>query len=89
VWTGGFDGRSEMTDREWLKQEMDAEITDRKIRKIAFIHNGKVLTAEVEVPSPHNGVVVRAIYEDGKRGIFLICAGDVSLAPKASLVEEK
>jgi hypothetical protein len=77
-----------MTDSEWLKQEMDAEITDRKIRKIGFKHNGKVFTAEVGVPSPHNGAPVRAIYEDGKRGIFLICAGDVSIAPKDSLVEE-
>jgi len=67
---------------------MDAEITKRKIRKIAFVHNGKVLTAEVGAPSTHNGVPVRAIYEDGKRGIFLICAGDVSIAPKDSLVEE-
>lgn len=77
-----------MTDREWLKREMDADITDRKIRKISFKHNGKVVTAEVGAPNPSNGVPVRAIYEDGKRGCFLICAGDVSIAPKESLVEE-
>jgi hypothetical protein len=60
---------SEMTDREWLKERMDAEITDRKIRKIAFIHDGKALTAEVGAPNPHNNVPIRAIYQDGKRGI--------------------
>jgi hypothetical protein len=67
---------------------MDAEITKRKIVKVSFKHDGKVLVAEVGKPNPYNGNPVRAIYEDGKRGCYLICAGDVTIAPKSSLVEE-
>jgi hypothetical protein len=77
------------SDREHLKKNMDAEITKRKIRKISFKHDGNVMLAEVGQPSPYSGVIVRAIYEDGKRGIYLICAGDVRTAGKGSLVEEE
>jgi hypothetical protein len=76
------------SDRAHLRKEMDAEITKRKIRKISFMHDGKLLLAEVGKPNPYNNVPVRAIYEDGKRGCFLICAGTVTIAPKNSLVEE-
>jgi hypothetical protein len=76
------------SDREHLKKQ-DYEITKRKIRKVAFTHDGKVMVAEVGKPSPHNGFPVRAIYEDGKRGIYLICAGgEVTMAGKG-LVEEE
>jgi hypothetical protein len=67
---------------------MDAEITKRRIAKISFKHDGKVLVSEVGKPNPYNGNIVRAIYEDGKRGCFLICGGNVAIAPKGSLVEE-
>jgi hypothetical protein len=77
------------SDRDKLKKEMDAEITKRKIRKVAFTHDGKVMMAEIGQPNPYNGVIVRAIYEDGKRGIYLICAGTVTIAGKGSLVEEE
>jgi len=76
------------SDRAHLRTEMDAEITKRKVRKISFKHNGKVLVAEVGKRNPYNGIPVRAIYEDGKRGCFLICAGSVTIAPTDSLVEE-
>jgi len=77
------------SDRAHLRVEMDAEITKRKIQKISFKHNGKVLVAEVGKPNPYNEVrPVRAIYEDGKRGCYLICGGDVTIAPSESLVEE-
>jgi hypothetical protein len=75
-------------DHAYLKSEMNAEITRRKIRKISFMHNGKLLVAEVWQPNPYNNVPVRAIYEDGKRGCYFICAGSVTIAPKDSLVEE-
>jgi hypothetical protein len=67
---------------------MNAEITKRKIRKVSFIHEGKALVAEVGKPNPYNDVTVRAIYEDGRRGCYLICAGTVTIAGKDSLVEE-
>jgi hypothetical protein len=35
------------SDSEWIKKEMGANITKRRIRKVSFKHNGKVLTAEV------------------------------------------
>jgi hypothetical protein len=76
------------SDYTYLKSEMDAEITRRKIRKISFMHNGKLLVAETWKPNPYNNVPVRAIYEDGKRGCFLICAGSITIAPSDSLVEE-
>ena len=77
------------SDRAYLQTEAGAEITKRKIRKISFMHSGKIFVAEVGKPDPYNNVTVRAIYEDGKRGIYLICAGTVTLAPKTSLVEEE
>ena len=69
---------------------MDAEITKRKIRKISFIHDGKLLLAEVGKPNPYNeGQLVKVIYEDGGRGTYLICDGDsIGIAPRDSLVEE-
>jgi hypothetical protein len=76
-------------DRAHIQAEAGAEITRRKIRKISFTHKGKVLVAEVGKPDPYNNVTVRAIYEDGKRGIYLICAGTVTIAPKTSLVEDE
>jgi hypothetical protein len=76
------------SDRAHLKKEMDADITKRKIKKISFKHDGKVFVAEVGEPSPYDGNIVRAIYEDGKRGCFLVCGGTVTMAPKESFVEE-
>jgi len=76
------------SDRTYLRTEMDAEITKRNVRKLSFKHNGKVFVAEVGKLSPYNSVAVRAIYEDGKRGCFLICAGTIGIAPSDSLVEE-
>jgi len=76
------------SDSEYLRSKMDADITKRSIRRIAFNHDGKLLVAEVGKPSPYNGGMVRAIYEDGKRGCYLICAGVIEIAPKDSLVEE-
>jgi hypothetical protein len=76
------------SDRDYLRTKMDADITKRNIRKIAFDHDGKLFVAEVGKPSPYNGGIVRAIYEDAKRGCYLICAGVIEIAPKGSLVEE-
>ena len=76
------------SDYEHLKKNMDAEITRRKIQRISFRHNGRIFVVEVGKPNPYNSVNVRAIYEDGKRGCFLICAGTVTVAPTDSLVEE-
>jgi hypothetical protein len=76
------------SDSNYLRTEMDAQITRRRIRKIAFDHDGELFVAEIGKPSPYNGGLVRAIYEDGKRGCYLICAGVVEIAPKNSLVEE-
>jgi hypothetical protein len=77
------------SDRDHLRTEMDAEITKRKIRKISFMHDGKLLLAEVGKPNPYNNVPIRAIYQDGKRGCYLICAGTVTIAPADALVEDE
>ena len=77
------------SDHEWLSKEMGATITKRKIRKVSFKHDGKVMVAEVGKLSPYDGQpIIRAIYEDGSRGIFLLCGGTVTIAPKDSFVEE-
>ena len=76
------------SDRIHLNKELGVDITKRAIRRISVGHNGKVLVAEVGKPNPYNGIVVRAIYEDSSRGIFLICAGTVTIAGKDSLVED-
>lgn len=76
------------SDREWLRKEMGATITKRKIRKVSFKHDGRVMVAEVGQPSPYEGQpVIRAIYEDGSRGTYLLCGGTITIAPKDSLVE--
>ena len=77
-----------LSDHEWIKKEMGAEITKRKIRKVSFKHDGKVVVAEVGQPNPYNEYPVRAIYEDALRGCFLLCGGTITIAPKDSLVEE-
>jgi hypothetical protein len=77
------------SDRIHLRKEMGAEITKRKIQKISFKHDGRVLVAEVGHPNPYNGFPVRAIYEDGNRRCYLICGGTVTIAPGDSLVEER
>jgi hypothetical protein len=76
------------SDSEWIKKEMGAEITKRRIRKVSFKHNGKVLTAEVGQPNPYNDYPLRAIYEDAARGVFLLCGGTITIAPNDSFVEE-
>lgn len=76
------------SDSEWIKRELGANITKRRIGKISFIHNGKVLTAEVGRPNPYNGYPLRAIYEDAARATFILCGGSLTMAPKDSLVEE-
>jgi hypothetical protein len=68
---------------------MDAEITKRKIRKVKLTHEGNVVVAEVGKPNPVNGTNVQAIYEDGKRGIYLICAGAVTVTGRDAFVEEE
>jgi hypothetical protein len=77
------------SDREHLKKELDAEITERRIKKIAFIHDGKIVVNEVGVADPYAGGTVRVIYQDGKRGCYLVCGGgEVRLASKDAIVEE-
>lgn len=76
------------SDSEWIKKEMGTKITKRRIRKVSFKHDGKVLTAEVGQPNPYNGYPLRAIYEDATRGVFLLCGGTMTIAPSDSLVEE-
>lgn len=74
------------SDSEWIKKEMGAQITKRKIRKVSFKHNGKVMVAEVGKPNPYNELPIRKIYE--APGSFFICGGTITIAPKDSLVEE-
>lgn len=76
------------SDCDWITKELGARITKRKIRKLAFIHNGKLIIAEVGQPNPLNGAPVRKIYEDSSRGCYLLCGGTINIAPKDSLVEE-
>lgn len=76
------------SDYEWINKEMGASITKRKIRKVSFKHDGKVTVAEVGQPNPYNEQPIRKIYEDSVRGIFLLCGGAITIAPKDSLVEE-
>ena len=76
------------SDYDWIKKEMGASITQRKIRKLWFKHNGRGMVAEVGQPNPYNGHPIRAIYEDALRGVFQICGGDITIAPKDSTVEE-
>lgn len=75
-------------DYEWVNREMGARIAKRRIRKVSFVHNGKVLVAEVGQPNPYNGVPITKIYEDRLRGCYLLLAGSITIAPKDSLVEE-
>jgi hypothetical protein len=42
------------SDHGYLRKVMAAEITKRKIQKIAFDHDGKLLVAEVGKRSPYN-----------------------------------
>ena len=77
-------------DRNNLKWDMDVEITKRKIKRTSFMHDGKLLVAEVgkRSPYPDNNASIRVIYQDQKRGCFVIRAGTIVLAPKdASVVE--
>jgi hypothetical protein len=76
------------SDYAWISQEMGARITKRKIRKLSFTHNGKLMLAEVGQPNPYNGIPVRTIYQDGSRGSYLLCGGTITIAPRESLVEE-
>ena len=76
------------SDCQSLSKDMDARITKRKIRKVCFEHDGKVMVAEVGEPNPYNGLPIQAIYEDGNRGTFLLCGGTVTIAPSDSFVEE-
>ena len=76
------------SDSEWIQREMGTSITKRRIRKVSFKHNGKVLTAEVGQPNPYNGIEIRAIYEAATHGPFLLCGGTITIAPANSLVEE-
>jgi len=76
------------SDYDWISKEMDAQITKRKIHKVSFKHDGKVMVAEVGKPNPYNGATVRKIYEDASRGCYLLCGGTITIAPKDSLVEE-
>ena len=76
------------SDSDWINKAMGAQITKRKIRKISFKHDGKIMVAEVGNPNPYNRVPIRAIYEDATRGCFLLCGGTITIAPKDSFVEE-
>ena len=76
------------SDFEWISQEMGSRIAKRRIRKLSFIHNGKLLVAEVGQPNPYNNIPIRRIYEDSLRGCYLLCAGSITIAPGTSLVEE-
>jgi len=51
------------SDREHLKKEMDAEITKRRIKKIAFIHDGKIVVNEVGVTDPYAGDTARLVWD--------------------------
>lgn len=82
------DSEQWQSDFEWIKKEMDAKIKKRRIRKLAFMHNGKVMVAEVGQPNPYNNHPVRAIYEDAERGCYLLCGGTITIAPSNSFVEE-
>jgi hypothetical protein len=76
------------SDSEWIQKEMGTTITKRRIRKVSFKHNGKVMMAEVGEPNPYNGYPLRAIYEDATRGVFLLCGGTITIAPNDSFLEE-
>jgi hypothetical protein len=76
------------TDYEWINKEMGTTITKRKIRKVSFKHDGKVMVAEVGEPNPYTGVPIRKIYEDATRGCYLLCGGTITIAPKDSFIEE-
>ena len=76
------------SDYDWISKEMGMQITKRKIRKISFKHDGKVMVAKVGQPNPYNGQPVRKIYEAGKGGCFFLCGGTITIAPSDSFVEE-
>jgi len=76
------------SDYEWIGKEMGAKITKRRIRKVSFKHDGKIMVAEVGQPNPYNGALIRKIYEDASRGCYLLCGGTITIAPADSLVEE-
>jgi hypothetical protein len=76
------------SDYDWISNEMGSRITKRRIRKLSFNHNGKVMLAEVGKPNPYNGFPLRKIYEVEGGACYLLCGGDITIAPKKSHVEE-
>lgn len=76
------------SDYDWISKGMGTQITKRKIRKVLFKHDGKVMVAEVGEANPYNGAKIRKIYEDDSRGCYLLCGGTITIAPKDAVVEE-
>jgi hypothetical protein len=74
------------SDYEFISTEMGKQITKRKIRKLAFTHDGKIMVAEVGKPNPYNGFAIRKIYASW--AYYLLCGGTITIAPRDSLVEE-
>jgi hypothetical protein len=75
------------SDYEWISKEMNWQITKRKILKLSFMHDGKLMVAEVGKPNPYKGTPIRKIYQTSQ-GAYLLCGGTITIAPKDSLVEE-
>jgi hypothetical protein len=46
------------------------------------------MVAEVGEPNPYNGFPIRAIYEVSLGRCFLLCGGNITIAPGDSVVEE-
>lgn len=76
------------SDYDWISEEIGGSIAKRRIRKLAFMHNGRLMIAEVGKPNPYNGIPLRKIYQDALRKCFFLCGGTITIAPDDSLVEE-
>jgi len=62
--------------RAHIAQELDADLSARRIRSLSYTHNGKKFDAEVgELESGGEGIVV-AILFDQSRSLYLVCTPD-------------
>ncbi len=77
------------SDHAWLKQEMDAEITKRKIHRLSFTHNGKPLLVEVgRSPAADAEQSVQFTYSDGSGpGSVVMQTNSPNSNPNGVLVE--
>lgn len=59
--------------RDFLAGELGAHLTDRKIFRVTYRHEGRDYPIEVGKPHPDVAEVVDAILHDGSIGVYYLC----------------